>query len=164
MTKAIVSPLHNGLISGLGTSFSLSAPHRLAPGAIIQSTTALHVAVSHVGSPSVSTQIAALRHLLLDGKGVWGEVSTGKRTLVVQAESADIIATLIVLKKQIEREVGGKVKLTIAGGAEAHIVKDELASAGVGVVLVPVRPFPFTWEQRRMCVSPLSSLFVSDCR
>ena len=106
-----------------------------------------------------------MRHLLLEGKGVWGEVARGERTLVVSAESADVIATLIVLKRQVEREVGkGKVQLTIAGGAEAHIVKDELASAGLGVVLVPVRPFPFTWEQRRMCVSSLSSLFVLDCR
>ncbi|KZV62706.1 carbohydrate esterase family 9 protein, partial [Peniophora sp. CONT] len=154
VTKAIVSPLHSGLISGLGTSFSLSAPHRLAPSAIIAETTALHITISHIGTPSISTQIAALRHLLLEGKGVWGEVAKGERTLVAQAESADVIATLLVLKKQVEREVGSKVKLTIAGGSEAHIVKDELASAGVGVVLLPVRPFPATWEQRRILPGP----------
>ncbi|VDB85240.1 unnamed protein product [Peniophora sp. CBMAI 1063] len=154
VTKAIVSPLHSGLISGLGTSFSLAAPHRLAKGAIISSTTALHVTITHLGKPSISTQIAALRHLLLEGKGVWGEVAQGKRTLVVNAESADVIATLLVLKKEVEKEVGKKVKLTISGGAEAHIVKDELATAGVGVVLVPVRPFPATWEQRRILPGP----------
>jgi hypothetical protein len=41
--------------------------HKLADGAVIQEVTALHVSVGHFASrPSISTQIAALRSLLLE--------------------------------------------------------------------------------------------------
>jgi hypothetical protein len=47
-------------------SFSTGAAHKLADGAVIQEVTALHVSVGHFGiRPSISTQIAALRDLLL---------------------------------------------------------------------------------------------------
>jgi hypothetical protein len=52
----------------LSASFSTGAAHKLADGAVIQEITALHVSVGHfslTGRPSVSTQIAALRNLLL---------------------------------------------------------------------------------------------------
>ena len=66
VTKAIVAPVHHGFFGGLGTSFSTGAVHKLADGAVIQEVTALHVSVGHFGSrPSISTQIAALRSLLL---------------------------------------------------------------------------------------------------
>lgn len=70
--------------------------------------------------------------------------------LVVEAHNADIIATLIVLKKEIEAETRRSMKLTITGAAEAHLLAQELAEAGVGVILNPARPFPYTWEGRRM--------------
>ena len=41
-------------------------------------------------------------------------------------------------------------KLTIAGGAEAHVLASELAAADVGVITIPSRPFPEIWEKRRM--------------
>lgn len=61
--------MHGGFYGGLGTSFSLGAEHKLQTGAVIQETTAFHVAVRHFGArgPSVSTQIAALRQMLLPG-------------------------------------------------------------------------------------------------
>jgi len=66
VTKAIVAPIHYGFFGGLGTSFSTGAAHKLADGAVIHQVTALHVAVGHLSSrPSISTQIAALRALLL---------------------------------------------------------------------------------------------------
>jgi hypothetical protein len=50
----------------LGTYFSLGAKHKLEKEAVLHDVTAVHVAVLHRGSgPSVSTQIAALRRLLL---------------------------------------------------------------------------------------------------
>jgi hypothetical protein len=67
--KAVVAPVHYGFFGGLGTSFSTGAMHKLADGAVIQEVTALHFSVGHFASssrPSISTQIAALRHLLLD--------------------------------------------------------------------------------------------------
>lgn len=66
VTKAITAPTHYGFFGGLGTSFSLGAAHKLEFGAVLQETTALHVTVRHFGStPSISTQIAALRRMLL---------------------------------------------------------------------------------------------------
>jgi hypothetical protein len=51
----------------LSVSFSTGAAHKLADGAVIQEVTALHVSVGHFAPrPSISTQIAALRDLLLE--------------------------------------------------------------------------------------------------
>jgi len=67
VTKAVVAPVHYGFFGGLGTSFSTGAMHKLADGAVIQEVTALHFSIGHFASrPSISTQIAALRCLLLE--------------------------------------------------------------------------------------------------
>lgn len=66
VSTAITSPISDGLLGGLGTHFSLGAKHKLEREAVLSDVTAVHVAVLHQGGgPSVSTQIAALRHLLL---------------------------------------------------------------------------------------------------
>ena len=74
----------------------------------------------------------------------------GKVTLVVNTDSADIIATLILLKKEIERESESEVQLTITGGLEAHLLAKELAEAKIGVVQIQARPFLAVWDRRRM--------------
>ena len=70
--------------------------------------------------------------------------------MVVNTDSADIIATLVLLKREIEDLQGRTIRLTIAGGLEAHLIAKELGKAEVGVVQLPSRPFPTTWESRRM--------------
>lgn len=63
-------------IAGLSATFRTGSAHALAPNAVVKPITALHVIVSKPppfswmgASPvSVSTQIAALRRLLLDGE------------------------------------------------------------------------------------------------
>jgi len=74
----------------------------------------------------------------------------GQIPLVVEAHSADIIATLVILKQQVEADTHKKIRLTITGGAEAHLLAKELGEANVGVILNPARPFPYVWEDRRM--------------
>jgi hypothetical protein len=69
---------------------------------------------------------------------------------VVEAHNADIIATLIILKKEVEIETGKSMKMTITGAAEAYMLAKELSESDVGVILNPVRPFPQVWEGRRM--------------
>jgi len=59
-----------------------------------------------------------------------------------------------VLKKEVERHAKAKIKLTIAGGGEAHLLAKELGEAKVGVILNPVRPFPSSWESRRILPGP----------
>ncbi len=72
--------------------------------------------------------------------------------LVIAAASADIIATLITLKAEAEAKLKTSLKFTIIGGAEAHILAKELGDANIGVILSPARPFPNSWEERRMYV------------
>ena len=180
MTTGIVAPQTRGFLAGLNTAFSTGARHKLEKGALVQEIGAVHVAIHPVGSPSVSTQIAALRHLLLgetsgdvkewyskirrvrrlrslfllvhqreleltDGSAAQGEVP-----LVVEANSADIIASILALKAEVESKLHTFLKFTIIGGAEAHLLAKELGAANVGVILDPARPFPNDWEERRM--------------
>lgn len=66
VTSGITAPSHRGFLGGLSASFSTGVLHKLKNGAVIQAVNALHVSVGHFGkTPSVSTQIAALRRLLL---------------------------------------------------------------------------------------------------
>lgn len=76
VTTGISAPLYRGFYGGLGTSFNLGAENKLEFGAVIHETTALHISVRHFGTqPSVSTQIAVLRQLLLSGASA-AETST----------------------------------------------------------------------------------------
>ncbi len=65
-------------------------------------------------------------------------------------ESADIIASILSLKAEIEAERGSAIKITLSGASEAHLLAKEIGEAGVGVVLRPSRPFPKSWERARM--------------
>ncbi|KAF7348547.1 Carbohydrate esterase family 9 protein [Mycena venus] len=157
VTSAVTAP-SGGFLSGLSTVFSTAAPHKLADGAVIQEVTALHVALSLSSGVSVSTQIATLRGLLLGaGKGDLGQrfedVVAGKIPLVIHAESADVIASLLVLKKEVEVATGTPIRITISGATEAHLLAKEIGQAGVGVI-VQQRPFPATWEERRILPGP----------
>ena len=60
----IVAPKSKGFLSGLSTAFTTGVAHRLLKGAVVQDVAALHIAIGS-GKTSVSTQIAALRSLLL---------------------------------------------------------------------------------------------------
>ena len=74
---------------------------------------------------------------------------------MVEAHSADVIATLILLKKEVEEKMGATIHMTITGATEAHLLVEEIAKANVGIIFTPSRPFPTTWEQRRVCVPRL---------
>jgi hypothetical protein len=70
VTSAVTAPTSSGFLAGLSTVFSTSAAHKLADGAVIHEVSALHVRLSLSSAISVSTQIAALRELLLaEGEG-----------------------------------------------------------------------------------------------
>ncbi|KAJ6630996.1 carbohydrate esterase family 9 protein [Mycena sp. CBHHK59/15] len=160
VTSAITAPTAYGVFGGLGVSFSLGAAHKLERGAVLQEVTGVHMNVlQSLSEPSVSTQIALLRKLLLrpvDGPSkVWFQkVTNGQIPLVVEAHSADIIASLILLKSEVERANGRTIQMTITGASEAHLLAKELGEAGVGVILNPSRSFPYAWEDRRMLPGP----------
>ncbi|KAF8844379.1 composite domain of metallo-dependent hydrolase [Paxillus ammoniavirescens] len=160
VTSAITAPSSTGFVAGLSTRFSLGADHALKQGAIINEIAGLHVALSHaVTVPSISTQIAVLRRLLLHPTGAphtdyFTEVTKGHIPIVIEAHSADIIATLIRLKKEVENTTGRPMKMTITGASEAHLLAHELSYADVGVILNPARPFPLSWEAKRILPGP----------
>ncbi|KDQ57519.1 hypothetical protein JAAARDRAFT_156260 [Jaapia argillacea MUCL 33604] len=161
VTTGVTPPKSAGFFSGLSTAFSTGSAHKLEKGAVIQEVAAFHVSVGHGGNgaPSVSTQIAVLRRLLVGEvggeMGEWiGEVKSGKIPLVINVESADVMATLIKLKEEVETEIGETIKVTFTGASEAHLLAKEIGAAGVGVILTPSRPFPQTWEQRRILPGP----------
>ncbi|KIJ61333.1 hypothetical protein HYDPIDRAFT_42737 [Hydnomerulius pinastri MD-312] len=158
VTSAVTAPTSDGLVSGLSTTFSTGAAHGLEEGAVIQDVAALHVNIGYTGSgsPSVSTKIMALRRLLLDSKSgmPFDLAAKGQIPLVVQVQNADIIASLIKLKKEVESSTKIPLKLTIAGATEAHLLAKELGEANVGVILTLSRPFPDTWEMKRILPGP----------
>lgn len=59
-----------------------------------------------------------------------------------------------MLKGEVEHHTRNKIKLTIAGGGEAHLLAKELGKAKIGVILNPVRPYPALWESRRILPGP----------
>ena len=70
-------------------------------------------------------------------------------------KNADIIASLLKLKQEVEAVSGTPIKMTLVGAGEAHLLAAELAAANVGVIVTPPRPFPYTWEGRRTLVISL---------
>ncbi|KAI0690097.1 composite domain of metallo-dependent hydrolase [Cytidiella melzeri] len=156
VTTAITAPVGGGFYGGLSTTFSTGAMNKLDKEAVIQEVNAVHVTIRHFDrGPSISTQVGALWRLLVHPpQGHAGEyfkaVADGRVTLVVNTDSADIIATLVLLKKEIETLKGHSISLTITGGLEAHLIAKELGEAKIGVVQGTARPFPTIWERRRI--------------
>lgn len=69
---------------------------------------------------------------------------------MIEVNSADIMATLLELKKEVEGEIEASIKVTFSGAAEAHLLAKQIAEADVGVIVSPARPFPAVWSMRRM--------------
>lgn len=69
VTVAVSAPIHSSFLGGLSTAFSLGSPHKLEEGAVVQDVVAVHVKIAPEGVPSVSTQVAVLRNLLLRPSG-----------------------------------------------------------------------------------------------
>ncbi|KAF8662710.1 hypothetical protein AX16_001152 [Volvariella volvacea WC 439] len=159
ITKSITAPSNggSGLLLGLSTAFDLGAENVLEDGAILEEEVALHVYLDMGLKVSVSTQVATLRRLLFNardsGEGAWARVREGHIPLVAHVENADIMATLISLKREYQSKTKKSLQLTFAGATESHLIAKEIASAGVSVILTS-RPFPAYWSQRRILPGP----------
>ena len=77
-------------------------------------------------------------------------IPQGKIPLVISVENADAIASLIRLKAEVESDLDTKLKFVFAGATEAHLLAKEIGESGAGVIIAPARPFPHSWEERRM--------------
>ncbi|WVN90229.1 uncharacterized protein L203_105465 [Cryptococcus depauperatus CBS 7841] len=156
VTTIVTYPVSSSLVAGLSFSFSPSAPHSLAHGAIQNPSAALHLSIE-AGPNSISSKIAILRRLLKgqvkgqsDVVEAFKKVTNGELRLVIEVSSADTMSALIRLK----RSVGQKVKLTFIGAHEAWLVAQELAEQNIGVIVAPARSYPETWNQRRILPGP----------
>lgn len=124
VTTAVSSPLGDRLFGGLSFAFTTAAEQPLAPHAILNPATALHLNFD-TGKSSTSTKIAIIRRLLqgeLDHSNeitrAMKKVADGELRIVVEVSKADIIAALIRLK----REVAPKMKITLLGAHESWMV------------------------------------------
>ncbi|EAA30852.1 hypothetical protein NCU05828 [Neurospora crassa OR74A] len=174
VTKAITAPKFNGGQTHHGTSvgFLTGATNPLANGTIFASDVAVHYSLNPdakeaEGTPSLSAAVGALRRKLLQAAtklkknetiepaDLYSEsiflqkVVNGSLPLVLTVHNADIIAAALRVKKDVESLTSSKIHLAIIGGAESHLVADELAAAQVGVVLAPLQSFATSWDQRR---------------
>jgi len=179
VTRAFSAPkAHGGVGTQHGTSagFLTGAKTAAVRGAVFAEDAAVHYTLDlsakrGSNTPSISSAVGALRRDLLaavkaseGGKAAEANpftelaymrrVVAGELPLAVMAHSADTIAAVLNVKKDIEEaiaksKVGSGIRLVIIGGAEAHLVAGGLAAAKVGVVLAPLFSYAFTWDQRR---------------
>lgn len=90
----------------------------------------------------------------------------GAIPIVIEVSSADIMATLIRLKGEVEEKRGTYMRMVFSRATEAHLLAEEIgtspstplknqanvniAHARIGVILTPSRQFPWSWDDRRM--------------
>ncbi|KZL77806.1 carbohydrate esterase family 9 protein (midohydrolase) [Colletotrichum tofieldiae] len=168
-----------GTHHGTSVAFLTGAETTLDPGSILARDVAVHYTLDSSakrgteGISSMSVAVGELRYKLLKAvtssavsetlavedshseAAFLRKVVNGKLALVITVHSADTIAALLDIKTGVEEAISrltntsAKLQLIINGGAEAHLVADALATAGVGVVLAPMQSFAISWDQRR---------------
>ena len=82
------------------------------------------------------------------------QVANGQLPLVIEVSKADHIASLILLKRNLEQINGNSMKWIFSGCQEAYLVASGLAEAEIGVILNPPRAFPGSWDTRRASPGP----------
>ncbi|KAJ7240322.1 carbohydrate esterase family 9 protein [Mycena haematopus] len=169
-TVSLMKPTSLGggthVIAGISTTFSTGASHAMKRGAILQKVTSLHVEIHRPGpfskrtQSSVSSQIAGLRRLLSGWEsqetdtGKWFKrAAEGVVPLVIDVGNADIMATLLILKAEIQNRFGSRMRMVFSGAAEAHILAKEIRDANVGVIL-EAKPMVGVWDDRRTLPGP----------
>lgn len=164
---------------GVSAGFKTAAKHKLKEGAIWADEVGLHYTLTLSAksdkTPSMSSAIGALRAKLLDAidageinetsvptkeqyeeKTYLRRVVSGSMPLILSAHSADTIASIIRLKAEVEAAIARSaftsaptLRVVVIGGAESHLVAQELSATAIAVVLAPLLPHAQTWDQRR---------------
>ncbi|RXK42406.1 hypothetical protein M231_00396 [Tremella mesenterica] len=139
-----------GFIKGVSMAFHSSINDGEGEeDSFIKEDVALHVTLGDTAKnarvPTISSQLQTLRDLLLEPVDeTWEFVASGQMPLAVHVESADIMAKLPWLQRDLPN-----LRIIVIGGSEAHLVASTLARARIPVILAPWRCMPLTWEQRR---------------
>lgn len=171
VTRAISAPTFKyGGFKGVSAGFLTGAPHALEEGAVWQDEVALHYTMTKTEKTlSLSAAVGLLQAKLIKAVKAneteelkleerWlRRVVAGNMTLVVNVHSADLIASLLRVKADVEAEMrskddkasNGRLSMVIHDGAESWMLASALAEAHVGVVLAPFLAYSETWDQRR---------------
>ncbi|CAK7262655.1 hypothetical protein SEPCBS119000_000078 [Sporothrix epigloea] len=185
ITRAVSAPKHHGGFTHYGTSagFLTNAANQLENGAIFATDAAVHytldLSAKSGSTPSISSAIGSLRAKLLKAveenkesknstdpyseSAFLRKVVVGEMPLVITVHSADAIAAILTVMEEVEIATSKYIRLTILGGAEAHLLADVLAAAEVGVILAPLLSYRTTWDQRKTLTgAPLTNGTVID--
>lgn len=168
VTTAISAPKFSGGAThhGVSVGFRTGAHNVLDKNAVFAPDVAVHYTLDPSAkrgdTPSISSAVGALRKKLLEAAAlkeapadVYSEqaylqkVLNGSLPLAITVHSADVIASVLKVKKAVESASNSTIRLVIVGGAESWLVAKELAEAEVGVVLAPLQAYAGTWDQRR---------------
>lgn len=194
VTKAITAPKFGSSgHKGISAAFHIGAKHALEKGAILDPSVALHYTLTLSAkkgkTPSISSAVDELRSKLIKSISspkkaeektmedmALEKVITGKTPLVIKVHSADVIASLLRVKDEVEEAIranrsisiatptatatatgstpsssssASKLNMVLFGGAESYILAKELAEADVGVILSPLFSYAESWDQRR---------------
>jgi hypothetical protein len=169
ITRGISAPKFTGGATHHGTSvgFLTGAASALQEGAVWSDDVAVHytlgLSAKRDPTPSISSAVGALRQKLLNAAtsnattitdpfseaAYLKKVLNGTLPLVLTLHSADTIAAVLRVKKDVETVTDAAIRLVIVGGAESYLVATELAAANVGVVLAPMLSYASDWDQRR---------------
>ncbi|KIY68393.1 hypothetical protein CYLTODRAFT_421612 [Cylindrobasidium torrendii FP15055 ss-10] len=174
VTNAVATARRNSAPAGMGAAISTGAKHKLEKGALIAEDASFHISMSMNFDESVSTMIGSLRYLLSGSAGgeigaIFERIVNGELPLVVTVNNADIMASLVSLKREAETRHGASIRMVFHGATEAHLIAKEIADANVGVFIWRPRSFPAQWEQHRILPGPplsretlLSSLLLNN--
>ncbi|MCJ1399005.1 hypothetical protein MMC11_002207 [Xylographa trunciseda] len=172
VVRAITAPSSTrGSTRGVSAGFLTGARNALYNGAVFADEVAVHypltISVKSEKTPSISSAVGALRKSLLKAiesnettsdnyseEAYLRRVVAGDLPLVLTIHSADTIAAVLRVKQELESALSAsttqkKLRMVIIGGAESYLVADEIAAAGVGIILSPLQQYPTNWDQRR---------------
>lgn len=167
VTRAISVPKFSGQATHHGTSvgFVTNALTSVEDNAVFADDIAVHYTYTpEVKSVtgSISAAFGALRSKLFSLKTVGDgplpysedyflkQVLDGNRTLALTVNSADAIAAVLRVKKDVEEFYDGQpINVAIIGAGEAHLVANEIAEANIGVILSPLLKKAQSWDNRR---------------
>ncbi|CAG8467170.1 8979_t:CDS:10 [Ambispora gerdemannii] len=163
--SAVTPPLSSeGVVNGISVAFKTGGIIVIddEDNVVIKEHVALHFKIGNYflddKITTVSSQISFLRQVFISNikspsTNIYGRAARGEIPVAIYTNNKDEIATLIRLKKQVFRQ-GGKLRLVIVGGAEAHLLAEKLSENDIPVVLLPPRPTPGLWTAQHVLTGP----------
>ncbi len=175
VTRAISPPLSNIGPLGVSAAIVTTASTSIEDGAVFASDAAVHYTLDlgvRYTDKSYAEAFGELRRKLIEAASTSKDnitdayseaaylkrVVAGDLVLALSISSADGIASALRIKSEVDAATSTPLRLAIVGGAESHLVAQELAAAKIGVILSPLQQLGSSWDARRALVgAPLNS-------